>query len=114
MRIGLVCALVLPTLLPAQTVSIPTLNTPYTQDFDTLAREGSSSALPPGWLISESGANANVTYAAGDGASNAGDSYSFGAPGSDERALGGLQSGSLIPAFGAGFTNSTGATIASL
>ena len=33
----------------------------YTQNFDTLANSGTSSTLPAGWLMSESGANANTT-----------------------------------------------------
>ena len=43
--------------------------------------------------------------------SNTGDTYSYGAAGSTDRALGGLRSGSLIPLFGACFTNNTGAPI---
>ena len=49
-----------------------------------------------------------------DTLSNTGDTYSYGAAGSTERALGGLRSGTLIPIFGASFTNNTGTTIASL
>lgn len=61
--------------------------------------------MPEGWLISESGGNANATYTAGTGSSNAGDTYSFGAASSSERALGGLQSNSLIPMMGVMFQN---------
>lgn len=86
----------------------------YTQDFNTLASAGNSSSLPAGWLISESGANANTAYNTGTGSSNAGDTYSFGAAGSTERALGGLLSSNLIPTTGASFTNSTGAVITTL
>jgi len=89
-------------------------NGSYSQDFDTLATAGSSSILPADWLILETGTNANSTYTAGTGSSNTGDTYSFGASGSSERALGGLQSGSLIPSFGTSFTNNTGAAITSL
>ncbi|MDE2408457.1 MAG: endonuclease/exonuclease/phosphatase family protein [Xanthomonadaceae bacterium] len=83
----------------------------YSQNFDTLASTGTSSSLPAGWLVNETGANANGTYTAGTGSSNSGDSYSFGAAGSTERALGGLRSGSLVPTFGACFVNSTGAAL---
>lgn len=86
----------------------------YNQDFNTLTNSGTSSTLPTGWFLSETGTNANTTYTAGTGASNAGDSYSFGAASSTERALGGLQSGSLVPAFGVYFTNNSGSTITSL
>src|SRR5207245_9198344 len=45
---------------------------------------------------------------------HAGDTYSFAATGSAERALGGLQSGSLVPTLGASFRNDTGSTITEL
>lgn len=85
----------------------------YSQNFDTLAITGTSSALPAGWLLSESGTNSNTTYTAGTGSSNAGDTYSYGAAASTERALGGLRSGALVPLFGACFSNGTGATLSS-
>ncbi len=92
-----------------------TANNPYTQNFDTLAITGTTNTLlPEGWEFLETESNANLTYAAGTGSSNAGNTYSFGSDGSTERALGGLQSGSLIPIIGASFTNSTGSTITSL
>lgn len=99
----------------SQTVSIPSLGTPVTQDFGGLASSGTAqTVLPSGWLFVESGTNANSTYDAGTGSSNAGNTYSFGAAGSTERAFGGLQSGSLVPTIGASFTNNTGGAITSL
>lgn len=86
----------------------------YSQNFNTLATSGTSSTLPTGWLLSESGTNANATYSAGTGSSNAGDTWSFGAASNTERAFGGVLSGSLIPTIGAAFVNNTGAAIASL
>ncbi|HSK13811.1 MAG TPA: ExeM/NucH family extracellular endonuclease, partial [Phnomibacter sp.] len=85
----------------------------YSQDFNTLAITGTSSTLPAGWLLLETGtsANANGLYTAGTGSNNAGDTYSFGSGGSSERALGGLRSGTLNPTFGASFTNNTGGTL---
>ena len=62
----------------------------------------------------ETGSNANTTYASGTGSSTTGNTYSFGASGSTDRAFGGLQSGSLIPTIGACFVNNTGSTITSL
>ena len=94
--------------------SLLALDTPYTQNFDTLASTGTSSVLPAGWELVESGTNANTTYTAGTGSSNTGDTYSFGAAASAERALGGLQSGNLIPLVGGFFSNDTGSTITSL
>ena len=96
----------------AANINLTALNTAYTQNFNTLARSGTSDVIPDGWSFSETGANANATYTAGDGTSNAGDTYSFGL-GSD-RALGSLQSSNLLSTFGACFTNNTGQTITSL
>ncbi len=100
--------------LPAQaagTISLTTLGSAYTQDFDTLATSGTSSTVPNGWDFVESGTNANTTYAAGDGSSTSGNTYSFGTGANAERAFGGLRSGSLVPTIGASFTNNTGSVI---
>lgn len=96
----------------AGNISLTSLGTSYLQNFNTLATSGTSDVMPDGWSFSETGANANAMYTAGDGSSNSGDTYSFGI-GSD-RALGSVQSGSLLAAIGACFTNNTGQTITSL
>ena len=98
----------------AQCVSLTTLGTAYSESFNTLASTGTSSTVPAGWAFSEAGTSANTTYTAGTGSGNGGDTYSFGAVATTERAFGGLQSGTLIPTIGACFTNNTGAAIASL
>ncbi|MFN9111634.1 MAG: lamin tail domain-containing protein, partial [Bacteroidota bacterium] len=85
-----------------------------TQDFNTLVNSGTSTVLPAGWFISESGTNANATYGVSTGSSTTGDSYSLGASGTTDRALGGLRTGSLIPTFGASFTNTTGSVVNTL
>jgi hypothetical protein len=91
------------------------LTTPvYFQNFDTLANTGTSSVLPGGFEILEIGSGANTTYAAGTGSNNAGNTYSFGAAGSTDRALGGLRSGAVNPIFGIQFTNMLGRTISAL
>src|SRR3954454_21672556 len=100
-------------------VSLTTLGTAATQNFDTLSNTAGSTtntALPTGWYITESGGGArdNEQYAVDTGASTTGDIYSYGAAASTERALGQLRSGTLIPLFGACYTNNTGATITSL
>ncbi|MBH9575827.1 endonuclease/exonuclease/phosphatase family protein [Inhella proteolytica] len=95
-------------------ISLTTLGSAYTQNFDSLPTSGTSSTLPAGWVILESGTNANATLTAGTGSSNTGDTYSFGQTGSTDRALGGLLSGSLTPMFGVAFTNNTGALITEL
>jgi hypothetical protein len=86
----------------------------YSQDFNTLATSGTSSSVPLGWAFSEGGANANTLYNTGAGASNAGDTYSFGTGTATDRAFGGLRSSNLAPTIGAMFTNNTGATVTSL
>ncbi len=95
--------------------SIPLTGAAYLQTFDTiLASSGSSSSVPTGWAFAESGTSANTTYAAGTGTSATGNTYSFGATASIDRAFGMLQSGSLIATIGASFTNNTGNTITDL
>ncbi len=98
----------------SQCVSLTTLGSPYTQNFDTLANTGTSTLVPLGWAFSEALANANTTYTAGTGSGTAGDTYSFGGAASSERAFGGLQSGTLNPTIGACFTNNTGVTVSNL
>jgi predicted extracellular nuclease len=98
-------------------ISITTLGTPITENFNTLATAGTTNtALPNGFSLTESGGGArdNEQYAADTGSSNTGDTYSYGASGDPERALGGLRSGTLIPIFGATFTNNTGTAITNL
>ena len=95
-------------------VSLTSTATAVTENFDSLASTGTSSTFPTGWAIAETGANANTTYNTGTGGSNGGDSYSFGAAAATERALGGLQSGSLIPSFGAQLQNNTGSLLTGL
>jgi hypothetical protein len=102
----------------AGTVSI-TLGGPYTQNFDTLSNTAGSTTnnlTIPGWYMTETGGGArdNEQYAVDTGGSTTGDTYSYGAAASTERALGGLRSGTLIPLFGAAFTNNSGFTITSL
>jgi predicted extracellular nuclease len=100
--------------LAAGTISLTTLGSPYTQNFDTLVNSGTSSTVPTGWDFVESGTAANTTYTAGTGSLNTGDTYSFGSTGSTDRAFGGVLSGALTPTIGASFTNNTGSTVTSL
>jgi hypothetical protein len=114
---GAVSALVIAA--PAAAVVFPTPVTPvalgstsYTQNFNTLASTGTSSALPAGWQIREEGTNADGTYLASTGSDTAGTSYSFGSSGSSDRALGSIGSGSLSPIYyGAFFTNALSSAI---
>jgi uncharacterized repeat protein (TIGR01451 family) len=103
----------------AQCVSLTTLGSASTQNFDTLSNVAASTTnnlTITGWFLTESGGGArdNEQYAVDTGASTTGDMYSYGAAASTERALGQLRSGTLIPIFGSCYTNNTGATIAQL
>lgn len=112
MLAAVVCLLATP-FLQAQ-VSITSTATPYTQDFNTLITSGTSSTLPTGWKLLETGTNANTTLAADAGSTATGNTYSYGTGTGTDRAFGGLLSGSLVPTIGVQITNNTGATITSL
>lgn len=93
-----------------------TLN--YSQDFNTLSNSSTASgALPSGWNIFEfpgvtgSSANIDQMYKGDVGTNNAGDTYSFGAASTTERALGALGSNTITTHFGAKFINNTGSQI---
>lgn len=107
------------TVRAAGGISLTAIGATYTQDFNTLASTGTTNnldALNNGWYLSESGGGArdNEQYAAGNGSDNTGDTYSYGADGSTERALGSVRTGTLISMYGASFTNDTGSTITKL
>lgn len=89
------------------TISLTTLGSAYTQDFSTL--DTAATALPAGWNYREEGSQANYRYAGGNGNSNTGNIYSFGAV--PEQAFGGLLTSSLEPTISAVFTNNTGGTL---
>ncbi|HEU4455302.1 MAG TPA: IPTL-CTERM sorting domain-containing protein [Longimicrobium sp.] len=91
----------------------------YNQSFNTLSSTAGSTTnnlTITGWFMTETGGGArdNEQYAVDTGGSNTGDTFSYGAAGNADRALGGLQSGTLIPVIGACFTNNTGGTISTL
>jgi hypothetical protein len=96
-------------------IALTALGTPYLQNFDSLSTSGTTNELTiTGWSLAESGANANARYAADNGTISVGNTYSYGAIGSTDRALGGLESATLIPIFGAQFLNNTGSTLTGL
>lgn len=89
----------------------------YQQDFNTLdTTSANSSNLPPGWEIFESGntAAANNEYKGSSGTSTTGDVYSYGSPGSTDRALGSLGTSGNKVFYGATFRNNTGVEITSI
>jgi hypothetical protein len=95
-------------------ISLSQANVAYTETFNSLVMSGSSSSLPAGWVSAESGSGGNANYTAGTGSGTAGDTYSYGTSGSSERALGTLQTGSVIPTIGASFQNDTLGAITSI
>src|SRR5262245_32822312 len=100
-------------------VSLTTLGTPYTQNFDTLPASGSTTwtnnSTIPGWYHARTGTG--LTIVANDGGSNAGNLYSYGTSGSTDRALGSVGSGNAAVGnlfWGVRLQNNTGSTITSL
>jgi thrombospondin type 3 repeat protein len=91
-------------------VSLRSVETVYSQDFDTLAPLGSSSSLPLGWALAEAGTGANSSYTASSGSRTLGDTYSYGEA-TTERALGTLRDAANAPTIGAHFGNDTGGPI---
>lgn len=100
----------------------------YTQNFDSLATSGTANAWTndstlQGWsLFAQPAPGTAITaYNAGDGSSNTGSFYSFGAANGSDRALGGVGSGGAYfgsPASGniagwiaVAFQNNTGSTL---
>jgi endonuclease I len=100
-------------------VSITSLATPYTQDFNSLdvtATATPSNNLPTGWILLETGTSSLVDqkYKSDNGGLNSGETYSYGTTAATERSLGSIQSGTLAPIFGVKFQNNSGSTITSL
>ncbi len=105
-------------------ISITTLGSPITQNFDTLATTGTTNAWAddstlPGWFSQFSLQPTNPTTYRGDsGGSNAGAIYSWGLAATNpltERAFGSIGSGTPGDIFNAiKLTNNTGQTITSL
>ena len=95
-------------------IQLLTLNTPNsTITFNDLANTGTTNSLTiKGTYLLETGTGANLVYAANDGSSNSGNTYSYGTGTNSDRALGSLASGSLAPVyFGLKISNTTGTTI---
>ena len=119
-RAALVCALsaVFAPCAYAQ-VSLTALDAPYTQNFDTLLASGTvawtNNSTLSGWYHARTGTGSNLV--ANDGASNAGNLYSYGTGSATERALGSVGSGNAAIGnlfWGVRLKNNTGSTITSL
>lgn len=100
---------------PGRAIPLSQFNVPITENFDALASSGTTNTImPAGWSFRETGSGGNLTYAAGVGSSATGNTYSFGAASSSERALGAVRSSSVAVAFGTVVSNQTGAVITDL
>ena len=106
---------VAPSLALTNGGSITALDSPLTENFDSLGTAGATwvdNTTIPGWY------STRAAYVAGTGSSTTGALYSFGVAGTNavtDRALGSLASGTTTTIFQAArLTNSTGATITSL
>lgn len=88
---------------------------PYVQRFNSLAQSGTSTSLPTGWFLSETGGGADTSYRAGNGSSSSGDTYSFGGNSfwgrPSDRSLGTLRDNNVVSTIGANFRNDTGVAI---
>lgn len=113
-KLFLLLLLLLSTAVANAQRQINATGSPVTENFDTLSNTGTSSIMPEGWSLSETGTSADNTYAVNNGSSNGGNTYSVGATSSSARSLGGLQSGSVIPTFGFYFQNNSGSTATSV
>lgn len=81
---------------------------PVTETFNGLSVSGTTgSTLPAGWYFEELGSAANATYGVGTGTSQIGNTWVLASTGSTDYALGGLQSGSLVPRWGVRVRNET-------
>ena len=106
----------------AQTFSLTGTNPVYTQNFNTLdtISATSSSNLPTGWSIFETGTSINVNnqysgYVNTGNPASTGDTYSFwSSTNNNDISLGSLAANSILSHYGIKFTNSTGTTITSV
>ncbi|HEX8650060.1 MAG TPA: FG-GAP-like repeat-containing protein [Pyrinomonadaceae bacterium] len=112
-----------PSVEAAPAISITTLGTPITENFNSLANTGTANTWTDnttlaGWYaqFSAAGQTANPTiYRADDGSLNTGSIYSYGTVNATERAFGSAASGTPGNIFYAiQLTNNTGQTINSL
>jgi hypothetical protein len=104
-------------------VSLASLGTPYTQNFDTLANSGTPSwtddSTLTGWYVQFTTTPTPTTYIVSTGTSTTGAIYSYGSAASTERALGSIgansiaASGSPCTYIALKLTNDTGNAIAS-
>lgn len=84
----------------------------FTENFNTLANTGANNTtVRSEFKYIEAGSSGNLTYAADNGSSTTGDTYSYGSTGSTDRALGEITSTTVQSTIGACFVNNTTAPI---
>ena len=100
-------------------VSLTTISTPYTENFDTLPATGSATftnnSTIPGWYAARTGTG--TTIVANDGSNNGGNLYSYGTGTATDRAIGSLGSGNAAIGnlfWGVRLKNNTGVPITQL
>ena len=99
-------------------VSLTSLNVAKTENFDGMS--ATSTTPIDGWYAVKAGGTNTTAIGAAlplvvyTTSSNAGAVYNAGTTSATDRAIGSLASGSLVPRFGAGFQNNTGATVTSI
>ena len=115
-KFGLLISLLLLTAqLAWGQVSITSVSTAFTQNFDGMGSTGTTT--PTGWFVGTGTAAASTTVVVGTGSSTAGNNYNFGVAGTNpitDRALGSLCSGSTLRNTEGRFTNNTGVSITSI
>jgi autotransporter-associated beta strand protein len=113
--------------LPVAWSQISVTDGTYSTDFDGLISTGTQTISATvgtqaeldsldGWYGTKAGGTGSTAMVlrADNGGSNSGALYSYGATGSNDRALGSLASGSNVPAFGGWFTNDSGSLFTSI
>lgn len=121
-KLLLAFAMLIGLITNAQTFSLTGTNPMYTQNFNTLDTTSgvSSSNLPIGWSIFETGTSVNVNnqysgYISTGNPASTGDSYSFWSSTNNfDISLGSLAANSIVSHLGIKFTNNTGAPITSM
>jgi hypothetical protein len=119
LRAVVLLACVTPIICTKNWAQVSLSTSPYSQDFNGLSNGTDntpvSTPVPPnGWAFLETGTSANTSYRPHNGGGNSGDTYSFGATSSTERAFGQIRSGSLISVLGGNFQNNTGSLLGSV
>jgi hypothetical protein len=114
--LGVIIALLSSAAADAQLlIQVNKANQVVRENYNGLANTGTSnnsSSVPNGSIFLES--PGNVTFAADNGLTAGGNTYSYGTAGTTERAFGELTSASVQSTLGLGIYNNTGATIPSV